>query len=172
MCHIGLLGDSSHSPLTQSLNKSIEFTNIVVRQNGGTCLRFKTKVIQGWEGQIKGELLVTKMKISFFGDIDQKTGEVVGADLDILGENIADKIFVFSEGRGSTVGSNVLYGLARYGFAPKLIVTERTELITISGAIYGEIPMVSSLPAEAFNFLKTGAFTMAYIIDEFAYLEV
>ncbi len=112
------------------------------------------------------------MKISFFGDIDQKTGEVVGADLDILGENIADKIFVFSEGRGSTVGSNVLYGLARYGFAPKLIVTERTELITISGAIYGEIPMVSSLPAEAFDFLKTGAFTWAYIIDEFAYLEV
>jgi hypothetical protein len=135
-------------------------------------LRFKTKVIQGWEGEIKGELLVTRMKISFFGDIDQKTGEVVGADLDILGENIADKIFVFSEGRGSTVGSNVLYGLARYGFSPKLIVTERTELITISGAIYGEIPMVSSLPAEAFDFLKTGAFTRAYIIDEFAYLDV
>ena len=135
-------------------------------------MRFKTKVIQGWEGQIKGELLVTRMKISFFGDIDQKTGDVVGADLDILGENIADKIFVFSEGRGSTVGSNVLYGLARYGFAPKLIVTERTELITISGAIYGEIPMVSSLPPEAFDFLKSGVFTRAYIIDEFAYLDV
>jgi len=135
-------------------------------------LRFKTKVIQGWEGQIDGELLVTRMKISFFGDIDQKTGDVVGADLDILGENIADKIFVFSEGRGSTVGSNVLYGLARYGFAPKLIVTERTELITISGAIYGEIPMVSSLPPEAFDFLKSGVFTRTYIIDEFAYLEV
>ena len=135
-------------------------------------MRFKTKVIQGWEGQIDGELLVTRLKISFFGDIDQKTGDVVGADLDILGENIADKIFVFSEGRGSTVGSNVLYGLERYGISPKLIVTERTELITISGAIYGEIPMVSSLPLEAFDFLKTGVFTQAYVIDEFAYLEV
>ncbi|MCW4019734.1 MAG: DUF126 domain-containing protein [Candidatus Bathyarchaeota archaeon] len=135
-------------------------------------MRFKTKVIQGWEGQIEGELLVTRMRISFFGDIDQKTGAVVGVDLDICGENITNKIFVFSEGRGSTVGSNVLYGLATNGLAPKLIATERTELITISGAIYGEIPMVSNLSHEAFDFLKTGAFARVYVVDNIALLDV
>ena len=112
------------------------------------------------------------MRISFFGDIDQKTGDVVGVDLDICGENIANKIFVFSEGRGSTVGSNVLYGLATNGYAPKLIATERTELITISGAIYGEIPMVSNLSSEAFDFLKTGAFARVSVVDDIAFLDV
>ena len=115
--------------------------------------------------------MVTRMKISFFGDIDQRTGEVVGSDLDIKGETIEGKIFVFSEGRGSTVGSNVLYGLAKKGVSPRLMATERAELITISGAIYGEIPMVSNLPQEAFHFLKTGDWARADIRDGIAYLE-
>lgn len=134
-------------------------------------MRFKAKVIQGWEGRIEGEVLVTRMKISFFGDIDQKTGKVVGGDLDIKGETIEGKIFVFSEGRGSTVGSNVLYGLAKKGLSPILIATERAELITISGAIYGEIPMISNLPKAAFQFLKTGNWARADIMDGIAYLE-
>lgn len=134
-------------------------------------MKFKAKVIQGWEGRIEGEVLVTRMKISFFGDIDQKTGEVVGGDLDIKGENIKGKIFVFSEGRGSTVGSNVLYGLAKKGLSPKLMATERAELITISGAIYGEIPLISNLSKEVFQVLKKGDWARAYIIDGVAYLE-
>lgn len=135
-------------------------------------MKFKAKVIQGWEGRIEGEVLVTRMKISFFGDIDQSSGEVVGGDLDIKGEKIKGKIFVFAEGRGSTVGSNVLYGLAKNGLAPKLMATERAELITISGAIYGEIPMISNLSQEAFQSLKKGDWARAYIIDGVAYLEV
>ena len=134
-------------------------------------MKFKAKVIQGWEGRIEGEVLVTRMKISFFGDIDQNTGEVVGGDLDIKGEKITGKIFVFSEGRGSTVGSNVLYGLAKKGLSPKLMATGRAELITISGAIYGEIPMISNLSKEAFQFLKNGDWARAHIIDGVAYLE-
>ena len=134
-------------------------------------MRFTTKVIQGWDGQIEGALVVTRMKISFFGDIDPKTGDVVGVDLDIRGENIADKIFVFSEGRGSTVGSNVLYGLAVNGRAPKLIATERAEFITISGAIYGAIPMVSHLSPDAFDFLTTGTIARAYVLGDVAYVE-
>jgi len=134
-------------------------------------VKFRAKVIQGWEGQIEGEVLVTRMKISFFGDIDQNTGEVVGSDLDIKGEKIKGKIFVFSEGRGSTVGSNVLYGLAKKGLSPKLMATERAELITISGVIYGEIPMISNLSKDAFQFLKKGDWAQAYIIDGIAYLE-
>jgi predicted aconitase with swiveling domain len=134
-------------------------------------MRFTAKVIQGWEGRIEGEVLVTRMKISFFGDIDQRTGEVVGGDLDIKGETIKGKIFVFSEGRGSTVGSNVLYGLAKKGVSPRLMATERAELITISGAIYGEIPLISNLPQEAFHLLKTGDWARADIRDGIAYVE-
>lgn len=140
--------------------------------NGGARVRFTAKVIQGWDGLIEGPLVVTRMRISFFGDIDLKTGAVVGADLDIRGETIADKIFVFSEGRGSTVGSNVLYGLAVNGCAPRLIATKRAEFITISGAIYGGIPMVSHLSPTAFDVLTTGTRAQAYIRGDVAYLEV
>lgn len=134
-------------------------------------MKFKAKVIHGWEGRIRGEVLITKMKVSFFGDIDQETGEVVGSDLDIKGENIKGKIFIFPEGRGSTVGSNVLYGLAKKGLSPRLLATARAELITISGAIYGEIPMISKLPWKAFEFFKNGDLAQAYVLEGVAYLE-
>lgn len=134
-------------------------------------MKFKVAIIQDWEGDIHGEILITHNRISFLGDVDQRTGTIVGGDLDIKGEVITDKILIFSEGRGSTVGSNVLYGLAKHGIAPKLLVTHRAELITVSGAVYGQIPMVSQLPLEAFHFLRSGDIVKAYIHNAIGYLE-
>ena len=133
---------------------------------------FAGKVIQGWNGEIIGEALVTRLKISFLGDVDLNTGLIVGKDLDIRGHNVKDKILVFPEGRGSTVGSNVLYGLARKGLAPKLIAVQHAEPITISGAIYGAVPMVSDIPFELFEYLKTGERVRAWIFRENANIEV
>ena len=117
-------------------------------------MKFKAKIIQGWKNDITGEVLITKSKISFLGDVDINTGKIVGSDIDLKGENIRDKILIFPEGRGSTVGSNVIYGLSRNGLAPKLIATCRAEPITISGAIYGEVPMISNLSEKIFDQLK------------------
>jgi predicted aconitase with swiveling domain len=134
-------------------------------------MKFEVAIIQEWEGDIYGEILITPRRISFLGDIDQQTGTIVGSDHDIQGETIKDKIFIFPEGRGSTVGSNVIYGLAKQGFAPKLLVTHRAELITISGAVYGQIPMASQLSLDAFKLLRIGDIAKAYIQDERGYLE-
>ena len=117
-------------------------------------MKFSAKVIQGWVGEISGEVLITRSKVSFLGDIDINTGEIVGPDIDIKGENIKNKVLIFPEGRGSTVGSNVLYGLSKKGLAPKLIGTCRAEPITISGAIYGEVPMISNLSEDIFNYIR------------------
>jgi len=117
---------------------------------------YKARVIQPWYGEIVGEVLITSSRISFLGDVDMSTGAIVGADLDIRGHNIQGKILLFSESRGSTVGSNVLYGLSRNGVAPKLIGTRRVEPITASGAIFGSIPMVSELEETIFRELKNG----------------
>jgi predicted aconitase with swiveling domain len=134
-------------------------------------MKFEVAIINEWEDDIYGEILITHNRISFLGDIDQQTGSIVGGDHDIQGETIKDKIFIFPEGRGSTVGSNVIYGLAKQGFAPKLLVTHRAELITISGAVYGQIPMVSQLSLDAFKLLRLGDTAKAYIQDERGYLE-
>jgi predicted aconitase with swiveling domain len=93
------------------------------------------------------------------------TGKIVGKDLDIFGENLSHKILIFSEGRGSTVGSNILYGLASKGLAPKLIITCNIELITISGAIFGNIPMIICKNEKIFNKFKNGDFVKICTID-------
>lgn len=134
-------------------------------------MKFEVSIIQDWSGVIYGEILITQQKISFLGDIDQQTGIVIGSDLDIKDETLKDKIFIFPESRGSTVGSNVIYGLAKQGYAPRLLVTHRAELITISGAIYGQIPMVSQLSLDAFQLLRLGDRAKAYIQDGIGYIE-
>jgi hypothetical protein len=134
-------------------------------------LIFKAKIVQPWLNDIIGEVLITRSKISFLGDVDAKTGELVGADLDIKGRNLTDKILIFPEGRGSTVGSNVLYGLARNGLAPKLIGTSKIESITISGAIFGGIPMVSSIDEAVFDEIRNGDILRANIQGSCAILE-
>lgn len=132
---------------------------------------FRGRVIQGWSGEIRGKVLITRSKISFLGDIDLDTGKVVGTDLGIKGESISSKILIFQEGRGSTAGSNVIYGLSRRGLAPKLIATRRAELITISGAIFGEVPMISNIDEKIFDFLDNGNEAKAYIKDNTACIE-
>jgi len=134
-------------------------------------VRFRGKVIQPWTGEIVGDLLITRCRVSFLGDIDLKTGDVVGSDLDVRGMNVSGKIFVFSEGRGSTVGSNVLFGLSRKGLAPRLLATCRPELITVSGAIFGGIPMVSNINERIFNELRSGTRVKAYMMGSEAYVE-
>lgn len=132
---------------------------------------FRGRVIQGWSGEIRGKVLITRSKISFLGDIDLDTGKVVGADLDIKGESIFSKILIFQEGRGSTAGSNIIYGLSRRGLAPKLIATRRAELITISGAVFGGVPMISNIDEKIFDFLDNGDEAKAYIKDNTSCIE-
>jgi len=115
---------------------------------------------------MSGEILITQSKISFLGDVDMDTGEIVGKDLDIFGESLSNKILIFSEGRGSTVGSNIIYGLAIKGLAPKLIITCNIELITVSGAIFGDIPMIICQNEKIFNKFKNGDFVTINTIDK------
>ncbi len=136
-----------------------------------SSMKFKIKVIQGLNNTIVGEVLITKSKISFLGDVDINTGKIVGSDIDIKGETVGKKILIFLEGRGSTVGSNVIYGLSRKGLAPKLIATCRAEPITISGAIYGEVPMISNLDEKIFKHLKNHEIVKVIIADSEAIIE-
>lgn len=134
-------------------------------------MKFKAKVIQGWKGEIIGEVLITRSKISFLGDVDINTGIIVGQDIDIKGENVKEKILIFPEGRGSTVGSNIIYGLSKKGLAPKLIGTCRAEPITISGAIFGEVPMISNLSEKIFDHLKNHAYSKISMLNGEAWIE-
>jgi len=64
---------------------------------------------------------------------------------ELQGERIKDKILVFPRGKGSTVGSYVIYGLAKNGVGPRGIVNQDTETIVATGAILAAIPCVDGI---------------------------
>jgi predicted aconitase with swiveling domain len=52
---------------------------------------------------------------------------------------------VLPAGKGSTVGSYVLYRMARSGTAPAAILCRECDTVVAVGAILGEIPCVDRL---------------------------
>lgn len=85
---------------------------------------------------------MTDAPISFLGGVDPRTGVVIDPDHPLKGQSIAGRVLVFPQGKGSTVGSYVLYGLARNGVAPAAIVNAEAEPIIVTGALIAGIPLV------------------------------
>jgi uncharacterized protein len=96
-------------------------------------------------GKASGEALVSRMGISFYGGVDPETGVVTEAGHDLEGQSIAGKVLVFPSGKGSTVGSYVLYRLKKNGHAPAAIINETCETITAVGCIIAEIPCLDQV---------------------------
>lgn len=117
-------------------------------------LKFKGRVLV--EGIAKGEVLVSKDPISFLGDIDPETGNITRRDSDIQGLTVKDKILIFPHGKGSTVGSYIIYRLKKRGCAPKAILNLRSDLVTIIGCVISEIPLLDMLPKEIFEKIRIG----------------
>jgi predicted aconitase with swiveling domain len=80
--------------------------------------------------------------MSFYGGVNPDTGEVVERGSELAGESVKGRVLVFPNGKGSTVGSYVLYRLAKNGVAPAAIVNAKCETIVAVGAIISEIPCV------------------------------
>ena len=132
----------------------------------------KGTIIQEWNDIIKGRLLRTERAISFLGDVDINTGVIMDSKSDIFHESIAGQILVFRTSRGSTVGSNVLYGLSKNGVAPKLLIVQHPEPITMSGAIFGEIPMIGKFSNTDFAKLKNGIEIEAWCEQNNGYIKI
>jgi len=93
-------------------------------------------------GKGTGRLLVSPAPISFLSGVDPETGIVVEKGHPLEGKSVAGTVLVFPFGKGSTVGSYVLYALAKNGHAPAAIVNSEAEAIIATGAIIGNIPMI------------------------------
>lgn len=99
-------------------------------------------------GKVKGEAIVSKTPIGFYGGIDAKTGIVIEKGHELEGKSVKDKILVFPCGKGSTVGSYVVYGLKKNNVAPKAIINKETETIVATGVILAGIPCVDGIDIE------------------------
>jgi hypothetical protein len=99
-------------------------------------------------GQASGEALVSCMGISFYGGVDPDTGLITEAGHDLQGKSLAGKVLVFPTGKGSTVGSYILYRLKHNGFAPAAIINAECEPIIAVGCIIAEIPCIDQVAIE------------------------
>lgn len=103
-------------------------------------MKLRARVIA--PGHAEGTALVSAAPFSFVGGADPGRGQVLDAATGCAGERLAGRVFAFPRGKGSTVGSYVLYGLAKRGLGPAALVNESAEAIVATGAILGGVPMV------------------------------
>jgi len=106
-------------------------------------------------GCARGPALVTKDAISFLGNVDARTGTVVDPAHELFGQCIAGKVLIFPGGKGSTVGSYVIYQLKKRDLAPVAMINLRSEPIVAVGAIISGIPLVDRVTEEILR-IKNG----------------
>lgn len=108
------------------------------------------------KGIAKGEVIITRESLSFLGGVDPDEGTVIDAKHELNGRKIAGKVLIMPSGKGSTVGSYVIYQMAKNNTAPLAIVAVEAEPIIATGAIMAGIPMVDRPEDDILNFLKDG----------------
>ncbi|MHC1579863.1 MAG: DUF126 domain-containing protein [Candidatus Alkanophagales archaeon] len=108
------------------------------------------------KGVAVGEALVTGERISFLGGVDPRSGVVIDEEHPLHGECVRGKVLVFPGGKGSTVGSYVLYLMRKYGTAPAAMVNVRSDVIVAVGAVIAEIPLVDALEKDPLRVIRSG----------------
>ena len=87
------------------------------------------------KGQVEAEVLFSRKPISFIGGVDPQTGVIRDPLNDCQGKSMADKIYIFPFGKGSSGAGLVLLELARVGKAPAALVNLRTDSVLMTGPL-------------------------------------
>ncbi len=107
-------------------------------------------------GVARGPVLLSREPISFLGNVDPETGIIVDPDHALYGVCIKDRVLVFPHGKGSTVGSYVIYQLFKNEVAPSAMINLESEPIVAVGAIISEIPLLDRPDQDPFEILSDG----------------
>ena len=107
-------------------------------------------------GYAEGEALVSSEPVSFYGGVNPLTGCITEPGHCCCGENVSGKVFVFPTGKGSTVGSYVIYRMKKLGTAPAAIINVETEAILATGCVISDIPLVDKLDRNPVEVISTG----------------
>ncbi|MDK2892605.1 DUF126 domain-containing protein [Methanohalophilus sp.] len=105
-------------------------------------------------GIAEGKVLLSKDPISFLGNVDPESGKIIDPNHMLYGKSISGKVLVFPYGKGSTVGSYVIYQLSKNKVAPAAMINLDSEPIVAVGAIISEIPLVDRLEKNPYSLLK------------------
>ncbi|MCC7426483.1 MAG: DUF126 domain-containing protein [Alphaproteobacteria bacterium] len=108
-------------------------------------------------GVAQGEVLVCKEAISFLGDLDIRSGRIVGNLPSAQGKSVKGRVLVFPATIGSAGAWRFLYQLFKHGAAPAALVTrEPPDPSVVQGAILAGIPIICEVAEPIEQLLRDG----------------
>jgi predicted aconitase with swiveling domain len=109
-------------------------------------------------GRAAGPALVSKEPISFLGDVDIRTGTVVGDLPSVRGQSLAGKVLLFPVSIGSAGAWRFLYQLYQHGTHPvALVCRDVPDPSVVQGAILAKIPIVCAPEEDVLSTIEPGA---------------
>jgi uncharacterized protein len=131
--------------------------------------RIKGRIISKGIGE--GRAVVTAQPLSFLGGVDPERGVIMDLKHELYGVSIVGSVLTFPQGKGSTVGSYVMYELKRNGKAPAAIINASSETIVAVGAIISNIPLIDRLDVDPIAAIKPGSHVLVNCVDGFIEVE-
>jgi predicted aconitase with swiveling domain len=107
-------------------------------------------------GEAEGQAVVYNGPFSFLGDLDPTTGAVPVPRHELEGTSLANKVFVFTTGKGSSGGDFAAWAAKENGNAPAAIICLESEPVLSGAVIATEIPTVDRPEKNVFDLIKTG----------------
>jgi uncharacterized protein len=113
-------------------------------------------------GVVSGPAVVSLEPIVWSHGVDPGSGRIVDVGVPIRGQSIADRVFVYPHGKGSTTSSTWMLETIRRGHGPCAVINRETEMIVAVGAVLGELlyqrqtPIVDQLDADPLEVIATG----------------
>ena len=89
-------------------------------------------------GSATGTAIVSKEPLSFWGGFCPCTGEIIDRRHERSGANVAGRIFVFPQGKGSSTSSATLMESIKNGVAPAAIINLKVDPILALGSIVSD----------------------------------
>lgn len=107
------------------------------------------------QGKTQGIILKSQYPINFLGTVDKKTGIISDKNHELFDKSIKDKILVFPNGVGSSVGAYTIYSVKSNNAAPLAMICHKADLTVATGCALANIPLVI-IDDEKFSSLQTG----------------
>ena len=109
------------------------------------------------KGRAGGPALVSQEEINFLGDLDIRSGEIVGGVSSLRGQRVSGTVLVIPHSVGSAGAWRFLYQLFVHGTHPVAIVTKALpDSSLVQGAILAGIPIVCEPAEDVLQVIKTG----------------
>jgi len=108
------------------------------------------------KGRAEGEALVADTTLSFWGEVDAVTGEVIGVGHPLEGQSLRGKVLVIRSTKGSS-GTPLTLNLAKLeGNAPVAFINVEIDSLAVLGCIVNSIPMMTDLAVDPFSCIQSG----------------